>query len=311
MAYTSGDTILDTHYNGFANSVNALWGTGSGDRGYGQTDTVSTVSDGTTIQATQWATLMNRIRSISDHTGQDGSITVDTVSNPSAGDTISAFATISADIGTIDTAAAAQTNSAGLQSNSTNNVDSTATLTNALTQTSTYTFASANQMRHFFNAGGRIQISWDIFSYTSDTKAERWNTLAEACGTYQIFGKSSGKTGGSGTTSVNYTAEGFHNMGTGQTQTFKQFAASTYTANYIDLHTNINAAVGSATVMTIQSRWVDDEADQTSYNKNIYNVLDQTDGTKRTTFAIAKPNTTYLTDNVGTITYTNTVNSHS
>ena len=36
MAYTSGDTILDDHYNDFATSVNALWGTGSGDAGYGQ-----------------------------------------------------------------------------------------------------------------------------------------------------------------------------------------------------------------------------------------------------------------------------------
>ena len=41
MAYTSGDTILDDHYNDFATSVNAIWGSGSGDKGYGQTNTVS------------------------------------------------------------------------------------------------------------------------------------------------------------------------------------------------------------------------------------------------------------------------------
>ena len=35
MAYATGDTILDTHYNDFATSVNTLWGTGSGDDGYG------------------------------------------------------------------------------------------------------------------------------------------------------------------------------------------------------------------------------------------------------------------------------------
>ena len=51
MAYTSGDTILDDHYNGFVTSVNALWGTGTGDKGYGQGTTVSSVSAGNTITA--------------------------------------------------------------------------------------------------------------------------------------------------------------------------------------------------------------------------------------------------------------------
>ena len=46
MAYTTGDTILDDHYNGFATSVNAIWGTGSSVRGYGQGTTVSSVIAG-------------------------------------------------------------------------------------------------------------------------------------------------------------------------------------------------------------------------------------------------------------------------
>jgi len=91
MAYTTGDTILDNHYNDFATSVNAIWGTGSSVRGYGQGTTVSSVSAGTTITATQWSTLLDRIRSISDHQGNDASITIDTVTNPSAGNTISVF----------------------------------------------------------------------------------------------------------------------------------------------------------------------------------------------------------------------------
>ena len=53
MAYSTGDTILDDHYNGFATSVNAIWGTGSGVRGLGQNTTVSAVSAGNTITASQ------------------------------------------------------------------------------------------------------------------------------------------------------------------------------------------------------------------------------------------------------------------
>ena len=64
MAYATGDTIPTPHYNDFATSVNTLWGTGSGDDGYGNSSTVSTVSDGTTITAAQWTTLLARITSI-------------------------------------------------------------------------------------------------------------------------------------------------------------------------------------------------------------------------------------------------------
>ena len=67
MAYQTGDTILDTHYNGFVTSVNAMWGQGTGVRGLGQTTTVSAVSDGDTVTAAQWATLLTRIKSISKY----------------------------------------------------------------------------------------------------------------------------------------------------------------------------------------------------------------------------------------------------
>ena len=88
MAYTTGDTILDNHYNDFATSVNAVWGSGSGDSGYGQTDTVSSVSAGTTITAAQWTTLLARISSAASHQGSS----ITSISSPSAGDTISAYA---------------------------------------------------------------------------------------------------------------------------------------------------------------------------------------------------------------------------
>ena len=97
MAYTSGDTILDDHYNDFATSVNAIWGSGSGDQGYGQTNTVSSVSAGSTITASQWSTLLARITSIANH--QNSSIT--SITSPSTGDTIEAYTALSTNIQTI------------------------------------------------------------------------------------------------------------------------------------------------------------------------------------------------------------------
>jgi len=312
MAYSTGDTILDNHYNDFATSVNAIWGTGSSVRGYGQSSTVSSVSAGTTITATQWSTLLDRIRSISDHQGNDASITIDTVTNPSAGNTISVFSTLSTDIGTIDTSAAAAANAAGFATAITDTAALTTSLTGTITQTNTLTFANANAMRYGFNAGGKIEVSWSLSGGTSDDKYNNWVALASQCGTYRIFANTSGKSGGSGSSNINLTNEGFYDMGTGVVASFRQYEdTAPYTASYIQLNTSLNAAPGSATVMTLTSYWVDGAADQTSYNKNIYNVLDQVDGTKTTTFSWYPPATTYLTASWGTPSWSTTVNSHA
>ena len=51
MEYTSGDTILATHYNSVRGDFNTNWGVGSGDQGYGQANTISAVSAGDTVTA--------------------------------------------------------------------------------------------------------------------------------------------------------------------------------------------------------------------------------------------------------------------
>ena len=95
MAYQTGDTILDDEYNVFATglaaggstdsaNLNNVWGTGQADRGYGQSTILSAVTAGSTVTATQWATLLARITSAADHQGS--SITA--MSSPSATDII-------------------------------------------------------------------------------------------------------------------------------------------------------------------------------------------------------------------------------
>ena len=85
MAYQTGDTILDDHYNGFANdnspnNINKIWGTGSADYGYGQSNTISTVSAGSTVTAAQWNTLLDRMQSIKNHQGSSISTGAGTLS---------------------------------------------------------------------------------------------------------------------------------------------------------------------------------------------------------------------------------------
>jgi len=307
MAYTAGDTILDSHYNGFVTSVNAIWGTGTGVRGLGQSTVISAVSAGNTVTASQWATLLTRLKSISSHQGNDGNITIDSVTNPSATDSIAIVANLATDIATLDTSAAAGTNAAGFGTPITATSTSSGTFTNTITHTQTFTFASADEMRYYFNSGGKIELSWGLADGTSDTKYDNWVSLASDCGTYTLFGRTSGKVGGGGAGAVTQTTTGFDGLTGTPTSIFKQLEdTSPYTANYIQVNGSVSGAV-----LTFTSLWKDDAADEVSYNKAIYNVLDQVDGTKTSTFTATPAATTYITSTWGSPTWSETANSES
>ena len=297
MAYATGDTILDTHYNDFATSVNTLWGTGSGDDGYGNSTTVATVSDGTTITASQWTTLLARITSMASH--QNSSIT--SISNPSAGDTIEAYTALATNITTIDTN---KLNVHARQSVANTNRDNTNTFTGTLTFTHKWAWGSANQARYFFNLGGRLSISGSQTGHGSDTKGNEWANLVTAAGTYYINANSSGKSGGSGSPATNETAKGYHNLTATYQTVFKQLEdTGPYTANYVQWQLR---TADTAASVEASCTWVDAAADQTSYNKSIYNVQDQVEGTHRMIYGYEKHDTTHIADNGGTITLTGT-----
>jgi hypothetical protein len=294
MAYTTGDTILDDHYNDFATSVNAIWGTGSGDAGYGESSTVSAVSAGTTITAAQWTTLLARISSAASH--QNSSITA--ISNPSAGGTISAFTALSTNIGTITTN---RLNVHARQGVVNTNRDNTATFTGTLTFTHKWAWGSANQARYFFNGGGRLSISGSQSGHGSDSKGNEWANLLTQAGTYYVYAQSSGKSGGSGTPNTNNTNLGYYDLSTSYTTAFLQYEdTGPYTANYVQWQ--LRTADAGASVEAV-CYWVDAAAD-TTYNKSVYNVYDQVEGTHRMTYGYEKHNTTYVSNNDGTITVT-------
>ena len=298
MAYASEDSIEAAHYNAFATSLNAVWGSGSGVRGLGQSDVVAAVSAGDSVTAAGWATLLTRLKSLSDHQGNDGNITIDSVTNPSAGDSIAVIANIATDIGTLDTSAAAGTNAAGFSTAITDTAVVTGSFDGVITQTDTLTFASANQNRYFWNGGGKVTVSWAIGSATTGTKATQWTALATECGTWTIFGRTSSKVGGSATGTVTQAVtNGFDGFTGSAARQFKQTQdTSPYTANNIELF----ASNTSTTVITLSAVWTDGAADTTGFDKNIYNTQDAVNGSKTTTFSAFPPATTYISASWGT-----------
>jgi len=298
MAYSTGDAILDDHYNAFATSVNAVWGTGTGDAGYGQGTVVTAVDTSTAVAASQWVTLLARITSMGSHQGTS----ITSITNPAAGDVIGAIAAISTNIAAVTTG---RLSVAARQSAVTTNRDQTATFVGTLTYTHKWAWGSTAQARYFFNAGGRVGMSGSLTGHTSDTKADNWASLLTAAGAYLITAQASGKSGGSGSAATNDTNKGYYDLTATYVTVFKQLEdTSPYNTSFVQWQARTQA---SAAAVEVSCTWVDSAADSVSFNKSIYNVLDQVDGTQRMAFTSEKHNTTHVSDAGGTITVSGTV----
>lgn len=304
MAYQSGDTILDDHYNVFVQggasavdhntaNLNTIFSTGTGDKGYGGS-ALSTVSAGSTITATQWVNLLNRLSAVASHQGS----TITSISNPATGDTISAYTALS---GNISTVFSNRLNCAASGTTSSTTSSGTNTWRDKQTTTFTVTFASANQARYFFNAGGRLSLTHSRSGGTSSGKNTGWTNLCSACGTLYMSGGSgtatiaggsytgSNKSGGSGTATVD-TTRGWYDLTTTATQNFIQYDATyLYTANYIQVQVSRNSA---STVFYVTVNYIDN-ADSSNWGESA--ELDETvDGTLTATLGVIPPATTHI-----------------
>jgi hypothetical protein len=317
MAYSSGQLIEATDYNGFVSTtsganVNNVWGAGSSDSGWGQS-ALATVSAAGTVTATQWASLVNTITSMASHTGT--SVTARTA--PVAGNTINILAALNTDLTNITTdrqnAVANGSQFTGWTgTNSKTAATSGATWT--ITFVNTVTFESEDAARYFFNAGGRIKIDLSKTA-TGETGDPEWNDLANTlCGDIYITGGTATQTiagsnytgttkvGGTGTPDTLATTTGWYDLTPGGAATivYKQFAdTAPYTSNFIQ-HSLAKSADSTQLIITTLWSANDSENDPISGGTASSGA---TPGTAPTTIVTYfPPSTTYLTNSWGTPT---------
>ncbi len=302
MTYASGGLIEATDYNGFVASVNAIWGTGSGDSGYGQSTIVSTVAVSNTVTAAQWSTLISRINSMSSH--QSGSPTA--LAIPTTGDVITYLSTLSSAISTITTNRLAA-NAFGTAANTT--ISNTTVWVTSSVKEISLTWANANAMRYFFNAGGYVTFTVADSVLAGNTKSTDWDALLAACGTVRINAQTSLKVGGSGTPTVNNTNLGFYDLTTGNQTILQQFSTTAtggYNTNFATFQARVNASPGSSTVMNVNTTLTDASADEVlpAGSNNVQgNVI--------FTVSVVPPSTTNLSNVWGTVTAATVTNTQS
>jgi len=304
MAYSIGNTIIDDDYNIFATgnaagsgnngvrNINTIWGAGTTTYGYGQGTTVAAVSAGSTITATQWATLLTRMTSIANHQGTS----ITSISNPSAGATISAYTALDSNITTLF--GDARFNAAASGTDASVSSVTTATWTASAVLTKTFTFPSAAQLRYFFNAGGLLRFNWSRTGGTANNQNTAWTNLFTNSGVIALSGDANSKSiasvaytgttkvGGSGTPTTLRTDLGLQNFTTNTVLYAQAAPGAGYTTNNISFQAAISGAVVTVT---------------TALSDGSGGFTDSVDGTLTQVSTIRYPSTTYLTAAWGTV----------
>lgn len=323
MTYSSGGLIQATDYNGFVSTtananINDIWGVGASDKGYGQT-ALATVSAGGVVSATQWASLVNTLSSLASHQGTS----ITSRSAPVTGNTITILANLNADLVNLTNnrgnAAASGTEIVSFTGTTSKTTDTGSGSTAwTITFTHTITFASANQARYFFNAGGRVRIRFNKTSTGQLADAE-WNDLVNTlCGQIYLTGGTATQTiagtaytgttkvGGTGTPSTLATTTGWYDLTTTDTIVYKQFAdTAPYTGQYVQVSAK---TAGTGTQLVLTTVWVDPGGSGVGSSDIITGGTAtaspfSTFGTAPTTLVtLLPPSSTYLTASWGTPT---------
>lgn len=313
MSYAQYGIIQASDYNGFvgpspgatANTLNAVWSTGSSAAGYGQT-ALGTVAVGQVVAAAEWANLVNKTANSASH--QSSSIT--SVTAPTTGGIIYYNANVVTNLSTIYSN---RLNAVSQSATTANTATYGSTWLNAITFTHTVNFASGDAARYFFNAGGQLAITC---SHPSGSGINLLlNNLASNIGTVVLSSPTSGsasiagtsyngitKIGGGGSSPSISTNTGYYNLTTSNTNVFYQTAStgpSGYLSTFINIFIRTNGTVGSngdvGNVITISTVW--DE---------IPNGLTVSAGSA-TTVTIRPPETTYINNTWGSPTVSGTV----
>jgi len=193
-----GTEIIATDYNAIQSKISNILGVGSVDFGYGQTVSSAQVARTNRITVAQWNALRNDLLAARQHqTGADESnnLTVPTTSTTikeADRQAYNAFADlISAH--RLDTPTGSEASLETLQT-----VTRTAPWATTVRHTVTLNFASTDDARYFFNAGGNIKFASSLTSYTSGDSLlvnQSWDTLLTNMGTISVSAYDTTKTG--------------------------------------------------------------------------------------------------------------------
>ena len=284
MAYQAGDKILDDEYNTFVNSssdpfgYNHFAGTGASQYGLGQTHIATVTGGSNTITASQWNTLLTAITNIANHTND----TITARTAVTTGDTIAIKAAVAADLATLAASvaggcvnASAVSESAELQSS-----QSSTRWVGSHTVEHSITFSNNNDLRHFFNAGGKMRMKFTRpgnGGSSATSKDSSVDELISAIGNFDLGAQVSTRSGSGETVSTNGLANGVADLSSSYTTLLILTQSSgTYTSMNIKIEAKINNNnYTDATVVTMRYTLTDPDSGDSEFTSGNTSGVDQ------------------------------------
>ena len=286
MAYVAGDTILDDEYNTFVTStspigINHIMGTGATVYGLGQTELagVAAGDGGNTITAASWNALLTAMDNIGDHTND----TLTARTQVGAGDPITIKSAIAADLVSLAAeVAAGSVNATAISAGSElqSSRSSTRYVGSHIVE-HTVTFSNANEMRFFFNAGGKIRVNLTRVGgglangSSTSAKDDSVDEMITAMGNFDIKSLTSSRSGTTETLTTDGFAVGFQDVTTSyQTVFLLTQANGTYTSMTLKGEIKGNATAGSTTNVTIKMSLTDADSGDILYTSGNLSSVD-------------------------------------
>jgi len=273
MAAGVGSKVEYLDYNQIQTIVNNVFGTGSGDSGYGQTVTSSQVAQHSLVSVNQWNSLRNDLLKARQHQSgvdESGNLGLPTLDIKLTDADRAAYLSMATLINNNRTIAPPSGESSFITLITSNRASG---WNGTVNQTLTIEFGTANRLRWFFNAGGNFQVSSTLtnFTTTGDSKLvnESWDVLLRNMGIIKLTNSSTTNTG----TGTPATSVGFANLTSTNQLIFSKLveAGNQYTPNQYDLYARI--LNGSALVLTPTWSYTD------AGNDGTYRVFEPVVGT--------------------------------
>jgi len=285
MSYTVGETILDDHYESFLNGssagaygINHIGGLGASEYGLGQTH-LNSVAAGQTITAAQWNSLFTQMDNIANHTNDSLTSTV----QRSAGDPVAMVSALQTDLNTLAASVAAGCASATAVAEGSelqSSVSSTRWNGTHIVEHS-ITFASNAQLRYFFNAGGTMRMKFTrngggtAGGSTATSKDGSVDELITALGNFDLKQTTSSRTGSGETLTTDGAATGVRDLSTSYATLIRLTQSSgTYTTMYVQVEAKLDAAIGTAVVVTMKYSLVDADTTDAAYTSGNLSSVD-------------------------------------
>jgi len=241
-----GDFISANDYNSIRTKIQNVMAVGTGNLGYGQTTFSSLVVVGNSVTKAQWDALRYDIyNAVLHQTGSAPAITTVAV-----GDVIRHGASQpNFQYNTIADQAIANRFDLGTGQFVTEAINSTSFSSSwyqSVSSTTSVTFATAEQARFFFNAGGKIRFASTRTGGNGEAQNTSWSNLLSGAGTQSFVGGPSG---------VNFFSL------TNSFQTFAEISGSSaYSNNKWRLEASCNVSnntSGTANIVNFRITWLD------------------------------------------------------